>query len=87
MLYSGTLTLARRVNARLRLETGAGFDHEDFQGIDREDVTFAGFAGLTYAFSRTASLQARYTYERTESDDPSADAQANTVSVRVRLQR
>ena len=30
----------------------------------RRDVTFSGFAGASYAFSRIASIEARYEYER-----------------------
>ena len=87
ILYAGELTVTRRVNSRLRLETGAELERETFDGVDRDDVTFTGFAGFTYAFSRTASLRARYTYEQTESDDPGGDSKANTVGIRVRIQR
>jgi hypothetical protein len=34
-----------------------------------------------------ASLEGRYVYERTDSDDPAAEADEHTVTVRVRLQR
>jgi hypothetical protein len=87
LLYSGTLTVARRVGARFRLEAGAGLDREHFEGVDRDDVTYTGFTGFTYAFNRAASLKARYVYEQTESDDPSADAKVNSVSMRIRVQR
>lgn len=87
ILYTGELAFARRVNSRLRLETGAEIERETFEGTDEEDITFTGFAGLSYAFNRTASLNARYTYERTESDDPGGDTTQNTVSLRLRIQR
>ena len=87
ILYTGELTFTRRVNSRLRLETGAEIERETFEGIDEDDVTYTGFAGLTYAFNRSTSLRARYTYEQTESDDPGGDTTENSVSIRVRIQR
>ena len=87
ILYSGTLTAARLVSPRVRLEAGAGFDYERFIGADLRESTLSGFAGFSYAFNRMASLEARYVHERTDSTDPASDATANTVTVRVRLQR
>jgi hypothetical protein len=81
------VTAARRLNSRFRVETGAGIEREHFQGLDRDDVTYIGFAGLTYAFNRTASVSARYVFEQTESDDPDADTTENTVGIRLRIQR
>jgi hypothetical protein len=34
-----------------------------------------------------ASLQARYIYERTESNEPGGDSNVHEVSLRIRLQR
>ena len=87
VLYSATLTLARLASPRLRMEAGAGFDHERFIGVDRREDTLSGFAGVSYAFNRMASVEARYIHERTDSTDPALEATANTVTVRVRLQR
>lgn len=50
-------------------------------------MTFNGFAEASYAFSRTASVIARYDYERVESTQPGDDSEAHTVVVRLRLQR
>src|SRR5688500_17763113 len=87
VLYSGTFSVARRLSARLRAEAGGGLDHERFVGLDRDDVTYFGYAELSYSFNRTAALKARYTYERTDSTDPAADAEENMVGLRLRLQR
>lgn len=87
ILYAGTLTLAQRISPRWRAEIGAGIDHERFVGAERQDTIYAAFAGLSYAFNRTVSLKASYSYERTESDDPGGNADANVVGVRVRIQR
>ena len=87
MLYSGGFSIGRRLSPRLRFETGAGIDHEHFVGLDRDDVTYFGFAELTYSFNRMAALKARYTYERTDSTDPAADEEENAIGLRFRLQR
>jgi hypothetical protein len=75
------------VTPRLRLAAGGGVDYEYSVGGGWEDVTFTGFAEASYAFSRKASLAARYTYERLESSEPDDDYQSHTVGVRLRLQR
>ena len=87
VLYAGRLTLARSLTPRIRAETGAGLEFERSVGDDDRDVTFIGFAGASYAFNRTASLEGRYIYERTESNQPGDDSEAHIVSVRLRLQR
>ena len=87
VLYSGKFSVARRLSAPLRAEAGGGLDHERFVGLDRDDVTYFGYAELSYSFNRTAALKARYTYERTDSTDPAADAEENMVGLRLRLQR
>jgi hypothetical protein len=87
LLYAGAVTVSRQVNPRLELEAGGGFSHERFIGVDRREDILTGFAGLSYAFNRTASLEARYVYERTESTDVASATDENRVGVRVRLQR
>lgn len=86
VLYSGTLTASQKVTSRLRLEAGLGLDYERYIDAGREDTTYSGFAGVNYALNRFAALQARYSYERTNSTDPGADEDANVIGVRVRLQ-
>ncbi len=87
LVYSATVTALRRVSPRLGLEAGLGFDHERFVGIDRRENTFSGFAGVAYALSRSASLEARYVHERSAGTEPDDDSKANAVTVRIRLQR
>jgi hypothetical protein len=88
ILYAGTATAARRLTPRVRVEAGAGLEYETPIGDeDWEDLTFRGFAGASYAFSRRASLVARYEYEKTESTLSGGDSRAHTVTLRVRLQR
>lgn len=87
LIYSATITALRRVSARLGLEAGLGFDRERFIGIDRSEDTFSGFAGVSYALNRSASLEARYVHERSDGTEPDDDSKANTVTLRIRLQR
>ena len=87
IVYSGELTIARRSTSRLRLETGVAVEYETFVGADFWDFTYGGFAGASYAFSRTASLEGRYIYERTESDAAESESDEHAVTVRLRLQR
>jgi hypothetical protein len=87
ILYSGTLTLARRLSPRIRVEAGGGIDYEYPIGDSWEDLTFRGFAGASYAFSRNASLEARYLYEQTESSLPDSDTNEHAVTLRIRFQR
>ena len=87
ILYSGVLSVARQSTARLRLEAGTGLDYERFVGLDRLDLTYGGFAGMSYALSRWLLLEARYVYERTDSDAAEADSDEHIVTARIRLQR
>jgi hypothetical protein len=87
VLYSGTLTFARRLTPRVRVEAGAGLDYERAVGDGWRDLTFTGFGSASYAFSRTASAEARYLYERTESNQAGGDFDAHEVTFRIRLQR
>lgn len=87
VLYSGLITVSRRVTPRLLLAVGGGMDHERSVGGDWRDLTFTGFAEASYAFNRIASLTGRYEYERVESSEPGSDSKAHTVGVRLRLQR
>jgi hypothetical protein len=87
ILYSGTLTVARRITPRFTVEVGAGLDHERFVGAGRNDTTYSAFAGVSYAFNKVVSLKASYEYERTERGDSSPTTDANVVGVRVRIQR
>lgn len=86
VLYSSTLTGTRKLTSRVRLEAGLGLDVERFIDIGRVDTTWSGFTGVTYAFNRFASIQARYSYERTDSTDQTANEDANVIGMRVRLQ-
>jgi hypothetical protein len=87
LVYAGAITVSRQVSPRLELEAGAGLSHERFSGIDRRDDILSGFAGVSYAFNRSASLEARYVYERTDSTDFDSATDENRVGVRVRVQR
>ncbi len=87
VLYSSTLTLARNLTARVRGETGVGLSYEDRIGDNWRDVTFSGFAAISYAFSRTASIEGRYTYERTDRNEAGGKYDTNAVEIRLRLQR
>ena len=86
MLYSSNLSVSRQITPRFKMEVGGGLDYEHFIGVDRDDTTPAAYTQATYAFNRTASLIARYGYERTYSTEEGQDSEENVVSVRVRLQ-
>ncbi|MGQ7793936.1 outer membrane beta-barrel protein [Faunimonas sp. B44] len=87
VVYAGTLTLSRRLREALSAEAGVGVDYERFAGISRDQIGYRGFLGFTYNFSRGLALVGRYEYERVDGSDPAADAEANTVSLRLRLRR
>ncbi len=87
VLYSGTLTFARNLTPRIRAETGIGLSYESRVGDNWRDVTFTGFAGASYAFSRTASIEARYVYEHTDRNVTDGTYDSHEVGVRLRLQR
>ncbi len=87
VLYASTLTLARNLTPRVRAETGVGLSYEDRIGDNWRDVTFTGFANVSYAFSRTASIEGRYVYERVDRNEPGGKYDSNEVGVRLRLQR
>ena len=57
----------------MRAEAGGGVSYERRIGDDWRDVTFTGFAGASYAFNRTASIEARYEYERTDRNEAGGD--------------
>lgn len=87
IVYAGTLTLSHSFTPRARGEVGIGLSHEHDVGGDFRDLTFTGFTGATYAFNRVASLEARYTYQRTGRNGTDSDYDAHEISVRLRLQR
>jgi hypothetical protein len=87
VLYSGLLSVERRITPRIRLAGGGGVDYEYSVGGDWRDWTFTGFAEASYAFNRFASISARYSYERLESSDPDSNYDAHIVGVRLRVQR
>jgi hypothetical protein len=83
--YAGTLTLLHSFTPRVRGEVGVGLSHEHEVGGDFRDLTFTAFTGASYAFNRVASIEGRYTYQRTDQTDDKYDA--HTVWVRLRFQR
>ena len=87
VVYAGFVTIARQVTPRVQLAVGGGVEYEEAIGADWHDVTFTGVAEASYAFNRTASLAARYEYERVESTLAGGDSEAHIVGVRLRLQR
>ncbi len=87
VLYSSTLTLARNLTPRVRGEAGVGFSYEDRIGDNWRDVTLTGFAGASYAFNRTASIEGRYVYTRTDRNEADGKYDTHEVGVRLRLQR
>ena len=87
VIYAGSVTLARSLTPRVRAETGIGLSYEDRIGDDFRDVTFTGFADVSYAFNRVASIIGRYEYQRTDRNETDGDFDAHEVSLRFRLQR
>jgi hypothetical protein len=87
IIYAGSLAISRSFTPRIRGETGIGLSHETDIGSDFRDVTFTGFAEASYAFNRTASLIARYEYERTDRNEVDGNFDTHEVSLRLRLQR
>ncbi len=87
IVYAGTLSLAHSFTPRVRGEAGVGLSYERHVGDDWRDVTFTGFAGLSYAFNRVASIEGRYEYQRTDRNEPNGDYDVHTVGVRLRFQK
>lgn len=87
IVYAGTLSVTQSFNPRLTGEVGVGLSRTDRVGDDYRDLTFTGFAGLTYAFNRVASISARYVYRNTDRNEPGGDYDSHEVGVRLRLQR
>ncbi len=87
ILYSATLTLGHDLTPRIRAETSGGFSYERRVGDTFHDLTFTGTASLSYAFNRTASIEARYEYDRTDQNTPGGHYDLNIVGIRLRLQR
>ncbi|SER42724.1 hypothetical protein SAMN05216548_11845 [Faunimonas pinastri] len=87
IVYGGTLSVVRSIRHDLNVEAGIGYSEEHFEGVDRTDRTFTGYATVAYNLNRDVALIGRYEYENTRSDEPSSTGDSNTVTVRVRLQR
>lgn len=87
IIYAGTLSVTQSFTPRVQGEAGLGLSHEHRIGDDYRDLTFTGFAGLSYAFNRVASIEARYTYQRTDRNGSDEDYDSHEIGVRLRLQR
>ena len=85
--YAGTLTLSHSFTPRVRGEVGFGVSDEYEIGGDFNELILTGFTGASYAFNRVASIEARYTYQRTDRTAPDDNFDEHEVGVRLRLQR
>lgn len=86
IVYSGELSVERRMRSGWGMEAGIGAEYERFVGVSRDETTYSGFVGTSYAFNRRVSVAARYTHERIDSSEPDGDSQENRVELRLRLQ-
>ena len=87
VVYAGTLTLSHSFTPRVRGEVGFSVSHEHEIGGDFRELILTGFTGASYAFNRVASIEARYTYQRTDRTAPDENFDEHEVGVRLRLQR
>lgn len=85
ILYSGDLRIAHGFSDRLSGELGLGYQMRDYQGVDIEERTLTGQAGLTYALSRNVALTTQYTHRRFDSSNNASDYTENSIEAGVRF--
>lgn len=84
--YSASAGLTRSLRTNLTLDATLGLSYERFEGFAREDLRTNAGLGLTFDLNRYAAITAEYSYDRLDSTDSSADFDANTFELGVRLQ-
>ncbi|MEM1047298.1 MAG: outer membrane beta-barrel protein [Pseudomonadota bacterium] len=84
--YSASAGLTRSLRKNLTLDATLGLSYERFEGFPREDLRTNAGLGLTFDLNRHAAITAEYSYDRLDSTDSSADFDANTFELGVRLQ-
>ncbi|AZO46303.1 hypothetical protein EJ076_30445 [Mesorhizobium sp. M7D.F.Ca.US.005.01.1.1] len=87
ILYSGRLTGERQIRANLTGNAALGLDWRDYIGIDGHDMTLSAEAGLTWWLNRYAGLTTRVRTEKLTSNLPGRDYTANSIFLRVKVQR
>lgn len=87
IIYAGDLRLAQEFGDRLVAELGVGYTRRSYEGVDIDEDTYTALAGMTYAFSRYAALQAQYTYRSFSSSQAGSDYVENAIEAGVRFRR
>ena len=87
ILYTGTLSLERRLRANLTGAALVGLSWRDYAASPNRDLTWRGETGLTWWINRYAGVTSRYRYERLESTLPDRDAEAHTGFLGVTFRR
>ncbi|MBO0346988.1 outer membrane beta-barrel protein [Roseibium sp. CAU 1637] len=84
-IYAGDMRLAHDFSDRLAGELGAGVSLRHYEGVGIDEVTATGLAGLTFAVTRNAALQAKYTYRAFTSSQGGSDYDENSIEAGVRI--
>ncbi|MCV0393840.1 MAG: outer membrane beta-barrel protein [Rhizobiaceae bacterium] len=87
ILYSGTLSVERRLRANVTGTASVGAYYRDYVGTNGYDQGLIGEASATWWLSRYVGLIGRARYETQESNLPGRGADAASVFAGVRLQR
>ncbi|WP_417687131.1 outer membrane beta-barrel protein [Roseibium sp.] len=85
IIYSGDVRIAHEFTDRLVGEAGAGYSYRTYQGASIEEKTLTGLLGATFALTRNAALQTRYTYRRFEGESSGSDYDQSTIEAGVRF--
>jgi len=87
ILYSGTLSLERRIRDDLTANAALGAGWRRYYGVDGHDRILSAEAGLTWWLNRYAGITTRARYEKQTSSLPDRDYDAASVFLGLKVQR
>lgn len=87
LLYSGRLTLERRIRSNLTANAALGAAWRNYSGSDGHDRILSAEAGLTWWLNRYAGITTRARYEKQTSNLPDRDYDATSVFLGLKVQR
>lgn len=87
ILYSGLLTLERRMRADLTGSIAAGIGYRDYQPGDDHDTIYSVEASATWWMNRYLGLTSRARHENVNSTIPGRDAATNSIYLGLKAQR
>ncbi len=87
ILYSGRLSVERRIRANLTANASVGADWRDYSGTNGHDRILSAETGLTWWLNRYAGITTRARYEQQTSNLPGRDYDATSVFLGLKVQR